>query len=209
MLREPQPGLYEVLEQSLSFVYVLRAQVDGMLKDVVQFVRDCMAYRSVAFTVDSRERLCRIQEKILTFGLDHDVRMPLLAPPRIPRVDINWSRVERERPVLLDLDRLQSLEGFRPPVMMAIEPEWKVAFLDVARREWIHLAQAGGTDLGEWLAQLVQNMPEVSASPCLALWFLTQDWPQWSPPVAVVPLEGRWISLGDQWMMQAVKLVGG
>jgi hypothetical protein len=207
ILKEPEPRLYETLEHSLNFMYILRSRVDAMLKDVVLFIRDCIAYRSLAFTVDSRDRLCRIQEKLLSHALEHDLRMPILDLPRIPRVDLNWSRQERERPVILDLNGLRTLEDFPAPELPPIEPAWKEPFLQTARNDWSEMAEQGGIDLGHWLKLLEEKLPEMSASPYLALWFLTQDWPGWSPGVALRHHRGRWISVGKDWMMEAIELV--
>ncbi len=204
--RRPEPRLNEALEKSLNFLYVLRGRVDVMLKDVVQFIRDCIAYRSLAFTVDSRERMCRIQEKILTHALTHDVRMPILEQPRIPRMDLNWSRQERERPVILDLERLRTLEGFTPPEPTSIEPEWKELLLDTARREWAEHASRGGIDLGVWLKSLEGAVPQLAGSACLGVWLLAQDLPKWTPLVMLEHLEGQWIPIDDEWMMEGVKL---
>jgi hypothetical protein len=203
-----EPNLYEALEQSLDFVYLLRGRVDAMLKDVVQFIHDCIAYRSLAFTVDSRDRLCRIQERILTYALENDAQMPILASPRTSRMDLNWSRQEREAPVALDLDRLKKIEDFRPPDLPSIEPDWKAPLLRMARAEWAGMVESGkGVDLCLWLESLAEKIPEVGESPSFAIWFLTQDWPQWRPAVSVQHKRGQWTPLGKEWMMEAVEIM--
>lgn len=200
-----EPDLYEALEQSLNFVYMLRGRVDAMLKDVVRFIHDCIAYRSLAFTVDLRDRMRRIQEKILSHALHNDLRAPILAAPRTPRMDLNWSRQERERPVLLDTEQLKTIEGFRPPELPPIEPRWKAPLLESAREEWTRLAEGGGSvELGGWLEEFMRKLPEVRESPWMAIWFLSQDWPKWSPAVAVEHRRGEWAPLGDEWMMEMI-----
>lgn len=206
LLNEPETELYGALEQSLLFLYTLRAKIDEMLKDVIQFIRDCIAYRSLAFTVDSRDRLCRIQEKILSFALEHDVRMPVLGALRVPRLDLQWSKAERERPVMLNVDGLMTLEDFLAPGVPAVEPEWKGAFVQRARESWVALAREGGVDLDRWVKSLGREISGIQESPHLAVWFLCQDWPNWSPGV-VLEYTGEWVPLGRGWMMEAIRLV--
>ncbi|MFP5212422.1 MAG: hypothetical protein ACLGPL_03500, partial [Acidobacteriota bacterium] len=205
MTQGPKLDLHEALEQSLNFIYLLRSSVEIMLKDVVDFIRECVAYRALALTVDSRDRLCRIQERILSFALDHDVRMPMLDPPRIPKLDLKWSRQERERPVVVGEDRLRALEGFLPPDPPAIEPEWKGALLDTARDEWKRVKRA--VPIEEWLETLKGRVPRMGEGVHMAVWFLCQDWPNWVPKVSVEYRKGTWIPLDDEWMMEAVSLV--
>ncbi len=207
MLREPGAELYEALEQSLNFTYVLRGRVETMLKGVVQFIRDCIAYRSLAFTVDLRDRLRRIQERILTHALTRDIRMSVLDAPRTPRMDLNWSRQAQERPVLLDLERLRTMEGFLPPAIPLIDPVWKESFLVEAKSEWADAARSGGIELGGWIRSLAEKMPQIEDSPCIALWLLIQDWPKWTPSVTIQRHTGRWVPLGKGWMMEEMRLL--
>jgi hypothetical protein len=205
--RRHTPQLDDTLEQSTHFLYVLRSRVDVMLKDVVLFIHDCVAFRSLAFTVDSRDRLRRIQERILTHALDHVVRMPVLEMPHLPRLDFRWSPQVRDRQVVLDMQRLKTLDDYAPPELPPVEPVWKEPFLQLAREEWSVLARRGGRDLGEWLNALARKMPQFYENPPLALWYLSQDWPQWTPRVTLIQREGEWAPLGDRWMMEAVSLV--
>lgn len=207
MGRKPGPDLYEVLEQSLNFIYILRTQVDTMLRDVVQFIHDCIACRSLAFTVDFRDRLRRVQEQILSHALEHVVRMPVLDVPRLPRLDLNWSKQEREHPVFLDRISLKTLEDFRLSEIPSVEPEWKESFLELAREEWKRSSGKRGICLGDWLTKLAETLPELNEAPYLALWFLTQDWPNWTPKVMTEHQRGEWVPLGEEWMMEAIHLV--
>ncbi len=207
LVRRHSSRLDDALEQSTQFLYVLRSRVDVMLKDVVLFIHDCVAFRSLAFTVDSRDRLRRIQEKILTHALEHVVRMPVLEMPHLPRLDLRWSPQVRERQVVLDLQSLKTLDDYAPPELPPVEPAWKEPFLQLAREEWSVLARRGGGDLGEWLNTLAQKLPQFHENPPLALWYLSQDWPQWAPPVILKQREGEWTPLGDRWMLEAVSLV--
>jgi hypothetical protein len=200
-------GLDEALEQSLTFLYALRGRVGAMLKDVVQFIHECMAYRSLALTVDSRDRLCRVQEKILMRALHNDLRMPIIAPPRAVGIDLNWSRQERVRPVILNRNGMRMLEEFEPGAPRPADPGWKADFLQTARARWKGLAGRGGVDLGDWFEELRGEFPELSETPGLALWYLAQDWPQWTPAVMLEHLGDRWVPLGKGWMMAAAALI--
>jgi hypothetical protein len=205
--RRPDAELSDVLEQSLDFLYILRGRVDTMLKGVVEFIRDCVAYRSLALTVDSRDRLCRVQERILAHALHHDLRMPILGTLRLPRMDLNWSRIERERPFLLDMNKLRTIENYLPSHLPPVEPDWKNDLLDLARSRWSVYAGTGGVDLGEWLGELADSIPLLSGALWQGLWLLSQDWPNWTPPVSVVYETGNWVPLGDEWLMEAIRLV--
>jgi hypothetical protein len=205
--RQPDHHSYDVIDQSLDFLYLLRGRIDSMLKEVVEFIRDCAAYGSLALTVDARDRLCRTQERILTYALEHDLRMAIVGPLRLPRMDLKWSRVERNRPFILDTSKLKMIEGYCPPDVPLTEPGWKDSFLRQARSEWEELAGGGEVDVSQWLERLAADIPDLSESLWIALWFLSQDWPRWVPRVSVVTETGRWVALGDEWMMESIRLV--
>ena len=205
--REPEPALGEALEQSLNFFYMMRGRVEAMLKDVIQFIRDCVAYRSLALTLDSRDRLCRIQEQILSHALTREVTLPVIDLPRLPRLDFNWSRVEKARPLQLDMEQLTSLETFQPPALPPLEPAWKEPLLHLARTQWRELALNGGVELAAWMPQLMRGLPARIESAHLAVWYLCQDWPQWRPGVRLLHRPGDWVRLDAEWMMEALILV--
>jgi len=207
--QDPIHDLYDVLEQSLNFIYRLRDRVDSMLKDVVQFIHDCVAYRSLAFTVDSRERLRRIQELIITFALEHDVRMPILDSGRLPRFDLNWSIKERARSVLLDMEMVREVEDYCFQDTVPSEPDWKESLLHMAREEWTTCIEQSGINLGAWLKSLMDKLPRINENPCLAIWFLTQDWPNWRPSVTAELRPSSWVPLGEQWWVEDVHLIPG
>ncbi len=201
------PELSDILEQSLHFIYILRSRVDVMLKDVVLFIHDCVAFRSLAFTVDSRDRLRRIQERIIAHALEHEIRMPLLEPPQLPRLDFKWNPQIRERQVVLDVQRLKTLEAYSPPELPPVEPAWKEPLLELARKEWKTLSRHGKVDFGEWVRRLGDKMPESCESPPLAVWYLSQDWPKWIPKITLEHQKGVWVPLGEEWMMEAFFIV--
>lgn len=200
------PRLDDSLEESLTFLYTLRSKIDAMLKDVVLFIHDCVAFRTLAFTVDSRDRLCRVQERLLMHALEHDVRLPVPAFPPLPRMDFPWSPEERRQPVLIDMNRLQSLDHFAPPELPHIEPPWKKNLLRAARDTWPRRAREGGTDLASWLRGMAERVPAMTENPPLALWYLIQDWSHWTPSVSLQAGEGDWVPLGDRWLLENVKL---
>lgn len=206
MGEEQDGGLYRLLEESMDFLYLIRMRIDSMLKDVVQFIRDCAAYRNFAITLDARDQLCRIQELILTHALHHNLRMPLVGIPRLPRLDLRWSKQEQESASLLEREKLISIENFFPPELPPVEPEWKKTFIHLARDEWGVLSRNGRVDLAGLVRGLAEKLPQLAESPCLALWYLSQDWSQWVPGVSIEHCRGEWVPLGNDWMMEAVLL---
>jgi hypothetical protein len=207
MSLDPIPDLYDALEESADFLYSLRSRIGVMLKDVVLFIRDCVAFRTLAFTVDSRDRLCRIQERIISHALTGDIRIPVLSMPRISRIDLSWSNLGRERPVHLDVNRLKTLDNYLPPQLPPVEPAWKAPLLEMARDEWQIQVGNGGVELGEWLNKMMIKLPQLTENISLAVWFLIQDWPEWSPGVSVEQQHGIWVPLGKEWVMEAIRLV--
>lgn len=199
--------LRELLGRAYDFLYNFRERIDLMLADLVEFIRDCAAYRSLAFSVSARDRLCRNQDKILAYALDHPLCMPVLPVPGLSAWGLPSNRGKDVRPVIIDLNKLNALSG--PPAVdsFSAEFEWKAALLDGARKGWETRSLTGEVSLPSWLRELSADIPEIMQHPELTLLFLAEDWPAWSPGVSVQVRDRNWTAFGEGWMMESVVLV--
>ncbi len=201
------PHLKELLRRAGTFIYRFRAKIDLMLSDLVEFIRNCAAYRALAFSVTARDRLCRAQEQILAYALEHPLEMPLLTMPEIPAWGLPPQRPVEKKPLVLDPARIKSLEEAPGTASTFEDPSWKERLLTVAREQWKTFDQ--GVDLAEWLLELSKTIPQVADQPDLALSFLASDWPAWVPPVIVSSRDDAWVALGGEWMIEPITLATG
>lgn len=199
--------LRELLGRAYDFLYNLRERIDSMLADLVDFIRDCAAYRSLAFSVTAKDRLCRSQDKILSYALDHPLGMPVLPVPGLSAWGLPGRHKKDTRPVILDMSKLDALGEQPARDSFSIEFQWKGALLDAARRAWKTQSLKKEVDLSEWLRELSSDIPEIMGYPELALLFLAEDWPGWTPAVSIQFRDRKWTAFGEGWMMESAVLV--
>ncbi len=205
VIREVEdPHLRELLRRAGTFIYRFRAKIDLMLSDLVELIRNCAAYRALAFSVTARDRLCRAQEQILAYALEHPLEMPLLTMPEIPAWGMPPQRPMEKKPLVLDPARIKVLEEAPGMASTFEDPSWKERLLTVAREQWTTFDQ--GVDLAGWLLELSKTIPQVADQPDLALSFLASDWPAWVPPVIVSSRDDAWLALGEEWMIEPITL---
>lgn len=198
--------LREMINRAQQFLSDFRDRIATMLADLVSFVRDCSARHSLALSVTARERLWRVQEKILAYALDHPLQMPHIPVPQIPR----WRLPERQNkeipPVVFTEEQVKAVRQAPTGIDPSIEQQWKKRLIQTAKKSWGKHAARGGVELIEWLDELAIEVPEALQHIEVTLFFLMKEWSKWKPGIVAQAVDEQWAAWKGCWHLKSIFL---